>query len=97
MNVSPLMQALRDRLDSFDIPWIDTSEAFDGFIFERTEIVKSLESCYQASVVYIYEINDNIGFSKGFPDKLECWCRDYDPDPMPMTVDEVIMALGWCV
>lgn len=103
MNVSPLMQELRDRLDSFDVPWVDVSENLGNvadlgvFVFERTKIGEIAGVDYHASVVYIYNINDDMGFSKGFPNKLEFWCRYYYPDPLAMTVDEIIMALGCCV
>lgn len=82
-EISPIMEQLRVILSHLGVRWYDVSEKIGHMTFERTKFD-------DVSVVYFYNSEWEFASSYGYPDKLECWCERWDPDPRPMTVGEII-------
>ena len=94
-SFSQLTLDLRKRLDEENIPWIDKTEVIERtwtkLIFERTWIGEHVEiNKYGLSVAYVYTPDLDMGYSYGYPDKLEC-CALFDYETaQPMSIDEII-------
>lgn len=82
--ISPLVKQLRDILSQLGVLWYDASEKIGHTTYERTKFD-------DVSVVYFYNSECGSAISSyGYPDKLECWCEQWDPEPKPMTVGEIV-------
>lgn len=94
-SFSQLTLNLRKRLDEENIPWIDNSGVIDRewnkLILERTWIGEHVEiNEYGLSAAYVYNPDLDMGYSYGYPDKLEC-CTLFDCETaLPMSIDEII-------
>lgn len=102
-EISPIMQSFRNYLDEHDIPWLDMSEkiadtSFSDFRFERTKVYSSKNGDgWKLSVIYVYDskMPDCIaGYSYGYPDCLEVWCPDWDEDPQPYKLNELLEMIA---
>lgn len=96
-SFSQLTLDLRKRLDEEGIPWYDDSEIIGEHyvtIFERTKLGEKVDpTIFKVSIFYGWSQNEQgriFSNSHGYPDKLECWCKDYDPEPQAMSIDEII-------
>lgn len=97
LTVCEQMQELRDALDALGVEWYDDTEewelysfALDKVVIVRTERTKVAEP--RVSVIYGYSERqgERIYSTYGAPDLLECFdCRN-DPDPIPMSVEEIL-------
>lgn len=99
MEVSPLMQRLRDELDAAGIEWRDASEEFASggyhYRMERTKAMRDGEELASCIWGYGGPAGHETGMSHGWPDRIESW----DPtnrgeDPEPKTVEEIMEAVG---
>lgn len=96
VEISPLMDELRTRLNEAGFIWKDESEEFEwnGYLYhmERTRVLGpegQLASCvYGYSGPKGYET----GITYGWPDLIEGW-PDNQENPEPMTVEEIVKAV----
>lgn len=97
MKVSALMEHLRVKLDDAGHTWRDASERFEAedsiHEFQRTKVLND-QGKEIASCIWNFSSVDGYltGLSYGWPELIECWITGGEPEPM--TVDEIIKALG---
>lgn len=99
MEVSALVKAFRKNLEDAGYKWRDASERFEAgrsiMEFQRTKVIDK-EGNEIASCVWNFSKVDGwtTGHSYGWPELIECWMAPFKSEPEPMTVDEIIKALG---
>ena len=100
VNGAGMMLKLRAELDRRGINWHDESECISGDFWYvhamyRTKWEKDGE---EVSVIWGFTQHRRqdgtytpvTALTYGWPEKLECWYRPNDKDPIPMTVSEII-------
>lgn len=101
VEISPLMQELRDALDAAGFHWYDESEEFESgdylYHMERTKVVRNpctMDHEEIASCIYGYSgaKGYQTGSSYGWPYCIEGWPSG-QADPEPMTVEEITEAV----
>lgn len=95
--ISEPMKRFRAELDARGIKWYDDTEEYeysrhegDAALITHIERTKTIEP--RMSVIWGYlELQGKRTYTTyGSPDLLECWDEHHDPDPVPMTVEEII-------
>lgn len=86
--ISPIVQDLRKALDALHVKWRDDSEKIGGLTFERTKFGK-------ASVLYMHhdDRENRCLSSYGYPLKLEVANDYWYPEPVAMSVNELIQRV----
>ena len=91
------MVRLRSELDRRGIEWWDESEwipyaenrADFGLMIARTKWMHDGE-LVSIAWGYLMEEGGGYGITAYWPELLECWHRPNDPEPVPMTVEEIL-------
>lgn len=101
VEISPLMQELRDALDAAGLHWYDASEEFESgdylYHMERTKVVRdpnTMDHEEIASCIYEYsgKKGSELGSSYGWPHFIEGWPSG-QADSDAMTVEEIVEAV----
>lgn len=103
MECGELTTELRKRLDAAGVEWNDNTDFFvcSQYIrsIERTWIddVRTKDPDYpvhQFSIIYGFIQDQKTGrkdsITYGYPEKLECWCPEHYPEPIAMSIDEIM-------
>ena len=89
-----VMHRLRDELDKRGIEYYDDSSIVDEPFEYRHVMLRTKWEHNGEKVSVIWGYFDRDGertwMTYGAPEMLECWYKPNDPDPIPMTVDEIL-------
>ena len=89
-----IMNHLRYELDRRGIEYRDDSSVIDEPFDYRHVILRTKWNHHGEEVSVIWGYFDRGGermwMTYGAPERLECWYRPNDPDPIPMTLDEIL-------
>lgn len=91
------MKRLREELDARGVKWYDDTEEDryltrkgEAVVLMRIERTKVVEPDVSVIWGYMERPRERHYTTYGAPDLLECWDKCHDPDPVPMTVEEII-------
>ena len=103
MEYSKLTTELRKKLDAAGVEWTDNSDFYvdNHYIrsIERTAVddVRTKDPDYPAhqfSIIYgfiqIPDSGTKVSVTYGYPEMLECWCPEFYPEPVPLSVDKIM-------
>lgn len=100
VNGAGMMLILRAELDRRGIKWHDESEVHSDEFWYVHAMFRTKWEKDGEEVSVIWGLTQHRGqdgtpmpvaaLTYGWPEKLECWYRPNDKDPIPMTVSEII-------
>ena len=89
-----VMNQLRQELDRRGIEYCDDSSVIGEPLDYKHVMLRTKwkHDGEEVSVIWGYFDRDGerTWMTYGAPDRFECWYRPNDPDPIPMTLDEIL-------